>query len=125
MESVGLAPSPAVARAALSVQSSAVYSAWSLAVAASTLALADGEALASAEALAELVADGVVSAFRASVTARPWEVAVADGVAEVALSVASSEALLEGLLEALLEVLGDGLADASVPETSVARTGRK
>jgi hypothetical protein len=112
----------------LSVQSSAVYWAWSLVAAALALAFADGEALEEAEGLAEelaeLLADGVESAFRASVTARPWEVAEDVGLAEldeVALSVALSVAFEEELLEAL----GDGLADAAEPETSVARTGRK
>ena len=43
--SAGLAPSPAFARVACLVQSSAAYSAWSLAAAASALPLGDGEAL--------------------------------------------------------------------------------
>lgn len=124
--SVGLTPSPAVARTALSVQSSAAYWAWSLAVAGSTLPLGDGVAAVEADDFAEALADGVLSAFRASVTARPWEVAVADGVAElddVALSVALPVAL--SFEESLLEALGEGLAVAAFPATSVASTGRK
>src|SRR5689334_17076217 len=64
--SVGLVPVPALARTALSVQSIAAYSACSLAVAGSTLALADGEALEEAEALGVLLADadGEEPAFR-------------------------------------------------------------
>jgi hypothetical protein len=125
-----LEPSPALARCALSVQSSAVYWAWSLVAAALALALllADGEALEEAEGLAEelaeLLADGVESAFRASVTARPWEVAEDVGLAELD-EVAFSVALSVAFEEEPLEALGDGLADAAEPETSVARTGRK
>lgn len=122
--SAGLAPSPAVARSALFEQSSAVYAAWSFAVAGSTLPLGVGVGLDEAEELT----DGLESAFRASVTARPWEVAVGEGVTEddedddgdaVALSVALSVAL------ELLDVLGEGVADLSAPETSVVSTGRK
>ncbi len=63
-------------------------------------------------------------------TARPCEVADADGVPEAdssegvasSLSVASSPS---DSFEALLDALGSGLAEAAAPETSVARTGRK
>jgi hypothetical protein len=88
------------------------------------LLVADGEALEEAEGLAEELADGVESAFRASVTARPWEVAEDVGLAELD-EVAFSVALSVAFEEELLEALGEGLADAAEPETSVARTGRK
>ena len=76
-------PLPALARRFGLLQSRAANSAWSAWVAASTLGLADGEvgcrtALADWEPLPE----GVGSAFSASVTARPWDVAEDDGLAE-------------------------------------------
>src|SRR3954453_13612171 len=99
--SVGLAPSPALLRCAFLEQSRAVYWAWSLAwaedVSVPPLAGADGDA--ELDALAD--ADGVESAFSASVTARPCEVAEADGEDdEVAFSPVEPDLLAEGLGEA-------------------------
>lgn len=108
-------------------QSSAVYCAWSLAVAGSVLADGEADGLDAAEPLP----DGVGSAFSASVTARPCVLEVAEGGVEgdedeVALSVALSLSVsLSEPVEALLEALGEGLAAGSPPETSVVRTGRK
>jgi hypothetical protein len=93
-----------------------------LAVAGSTLALAEGAALEEAEELGVLLADGEEPAFSASVTTRPWVVAEADGVTE---DEEDGVALSSALPEALLEALGDGLDDAAAPETSVVSTGRK
>src|SRR3954463_14447367 len=82
VDSVALAPLPAVARTAFLVQSRAAYCASSLLVPLEEELVADGEALEEAVELEDAVALGVASAFRLSVTARPCEVAVADGVAE-------------------------------------------
>ncbi|CAM5354322.1 hypothetical protein SGRIM128S_04859 [Streptomyces griseomycini] len=129
VDSEALAPSPALARTDSLVQSSAAYWAWSsLSVSPEVPPVADGEGAASpsAEALAE--AEGVPSAFRASVSARPWVVELADGLAEadgeepsVALSVALSLPVSspEGLPEAL------GVGAVPPPAISVATTGRK
>src|SRR5262249_22459098 len=73
--SVGLVPTPVLARTALSAQFSWAYSAWSLLVASEAPLLADGEALAEGLALevddGEPDGDGDEVAFSASVTARP------------------------------------------------------
>lgn len=88
------------------------------------MALADSDALAEPEALE----DGVGSAFSASVTARPCEVAVAEGEedpGEVALSGSSAALSPEELGEALPleDLLGVGLG-VGVP-LSVRSRGRK
>lgn len=119
--SPGLAPSPAVVRCAFLEQSRAVYWAWSLAWAADG-AGADGEA--EVDALAD--ADGVASAFSASVTARPCEVAEADGEDDEVAFSPVPDLLAEGLGEAVEEPLADGLGEAApLPVASCARTGRK
>ncbi|MDQ0938166.1 hypothetical protein QFZ49_008148 [Streptomyces turgidiscabies] len=120
----GWTPSPVTARTALLVQSSAAYFAWSAAVAGSGAGLFGGDALAGADGLPLGV--GVASALRASVTGRPCEVAVADGLGEADDEVAFSpgfEADGEGLPDVLADGLGLGVAGP--PWTSRARTGRK
>src|SRR5690606_3295854 len=77
--SVGLTPLPASTRWAGFVQSSAAY--W-----ASRPPSSLPEPLAEGEALAEADAPGVGSAFSASVTARPCEVAPSVGGGEAAWS---------------------------------------
>jgi len=126
--SAGLAPSPALARCAGFVQSSAVYAAWSFAVDASAVP-AGGVAAGAGEPLAEGAGDGVPSARRESVTARPWAVEDGEGEAEeLAFSpvLADAEGEPEGLGLPLedAEGDGDGLAAAG-PVASWARTGRK
>src|SRR4051812_26583439 len=129
VDSPGLAALPAVARWAGLAQSRLVYSACSLAAVASTPLLDEAEGLAEDDAFAEAEDDGVASAFSASVTARPCEVAVAVGEAEEDEDAFSFEvALVDGLgdpLEpALDDALGEGLVAAEVL-ASLARTGRK
>ncbi|GAA4959418.1 hypothetical protein GCM10023238_27830 [Streptomyces heliomycini] len=88
--------------------------------------VADAEGLAPSSAVPLGAADGVSSAFRASVTARPWVVALADGEEpSVAFSVALSVALSlpESCSEPSPVALGVGAAPP--PASSVAMTGRK
>ncbi len=79
IESVALAPLPASVRCLGSVQSSLVNSSWSLAVAGSAEGVAAGES----DGFGLSEAPGVGSLVRAPVTARPWVVALAEGVASV------------------------------------------
>lgn len=126
--SSGLTFSPVLARTDSLEQSSAAYLAWSAASSAVTAAplLAEADGLAEELALALAEADGVESAFSASVTARPCEVAEADGEDEEVAFSPVPEALAEGLGEALEEPLGDALGEAAAePVASWARTGRK
>ena len=92
---------------------------------------AEEESEGLADELAEAEEDGVESAFRASVTARPWEVADEDGEAEddpVAFwdpdALLDGEALGEALELPLEDALGEAL-DAAPALASWARTGRK
>ena len=105
-----------MARSAGLSQLSFAYAAWSWAVAASVLPLAEAEGAAEAEVLGVADGDGVESAFSASVTARPWVVAEAVGDAEEEDEAFSPEdALLDGLGEPLApddEALGEGLGVA-------------
>ncbi|MDF9873540.1 hypothetical protein OKW18_005678 [Streptomyces pratensis] len=120
--SSGFTPSPAAARAALSVQSSSVNFFWSAAVAASGVSVAAG---ASDSAAPEGV--GVASFFRAPVTARPWVVAPSEGVAFGSEAVSGSLAFALGVALGFPEPVADGLAEPSgvgAPPATV-RTGRK
>lgn len=118
--SVGLAPSAALAREALLEQSSSANCFCSLAAAAWSAADADGVASAFGVVLALGV--GEESAVRAPVTARPWVVALALGVADdFPLSDAEALGLADGLGLPDDEALGVGVG---VPWATVS-TGRK
>ncbi len=132
IESVALAPLPASVRCLGSVQSSLVNSSWSLAVAGSAEGVAAGES----DGFGLSEAPGVGSLVRAPVTARPWVVALAEGVASVpvasspsglspSLALSPPSADSPGFGVALSEGLAEPDGVGAGPLACTVSTGRK